>query len=61
MKRTVVIHAVVALVVISGLLAADDRSDEAEVKRSVQQFEEGLNKRDLSKIEPLVAPDMVAL
>ena len=40
---------------------ADDRSDEAEVKRVVQQFEEGLTKRDLPKIEPLVAPDMVAL
>ena len=61
MRRTYAIHAVLALVVFSGILAADDRSDEAEVKRVVQQFEEGLNKRDLSKIEPLVEPDLVAL
>lgn len=62
MKRSYALLAVLVVsIVISGSLAANDASDEAEVRRVVQRFEEGLKKRDLSKIEPLVAPEMVAL
>ncbi|HUQ49146.1 MAG TPA: nuclear transport factor 2 family protein [Terriglobales bacterium] len=34
---------------------------EVAVRRVIHQFEEGLSKRDLSKIEPLMAADLVAL
>jgi ketosteroid isomerase-like protein len=58
MKRS---YAVLAFLIALFVMSGHDGEDEAEVRRVVQQFEEGLNKRDLSKIEPLVAPEIVAL
>lgn len=49
-------------VVLSGLASAQDtRGEETQVRKIVQQFEEGLSRRDLTKIEPLMATDLVAL
>ncbi len=63
-KKTNNIAAVViCALMLSGLSSAQpgSRGGEAEVRKVIHQFEEGLNKRDLSKIEPLMAADLVAL
>jgi len=41
-------------------LYGQHRGPETEVRRVIQQFEQGLAERNLAKIEPLMAPDMVA-
>lgn len=57
-------YLVLAIIVTSALLAwsHDGRDNpEAAVRAAIQQFEDGLNKRDLSKIEAVVAEDLVVL
>lgn len=49
------------VLLLSSLLSAQSRGGEAEVRKVVDQFEAGLKQRDLSKIEPLMAADLVAL
>ncbi len=53
---------VITLLVLAGFASAqaDNRTD-AEVRKIIQQFEAGVQARDLSKIEPLMAADLVAL
>lgn len=52
----------IATLCLCSLLSAQANTrTEADVRKVVQQFESGVNARDLSKIEPLMAADLVAL
>ena len=42
------------------LVSAREKAPEAEVRTVVEQFEQGLAQHDLTRIEPLMAADMVA-
>jgi ketosteroid isomerase-like protein len=50
----------VLLVLSSAAAQSPAASPEANVRRVIEQFEQGVAARDLSKIEPLMAQDMVA-
>lgn len=58
MRKLIVVVATVAVAL--AVLYAQDNGPETEVRNVIQQFEQGLAERDLSKIEPLMAADMVA-
>jgi ketosteroid isomerase-like protein len=60
-KRTSIL--LTALLACTLILATETHAAKKEpgIEAMVQQFEEGLNKRDLSKIEQLVAADLVVL
>lgn len=52
---------VLAIAVLSfSVLGWAGETTEAEVRAAIEQFERGLAERDLAKIEPLMAEDMVA-
>ncbi len=53
----------ISILILGGLASAQagGRDKEADVRKIIHQFEAGLNQRDLSKIEPLMAADLVAL
>lgn len=53
---------VMAVLILTSLSSAQTGNrGEAKVRSVIHQFEEGLSQRDLSKIEPLMAADLVAL
>ena len=63
MKRTLVAAATVAVATVTLALVAayaQDRASEAEVRKVIEHFEQGLAERNLAKIEPLMAADVVA-
>ncbi len=60
MRPAALIAAILALALGLGALQAQSSSPEDEVRNVIQRFEQGLAERDLSKIEPLMAADMVA-
>ncbi|MEO5936861.1 MAG: nuclear transport factor 2 family protein [Terriglobales bacterium] len=61
-KRGSLAAVLMAVLMLGGLAHAQTgHRGEADVRKTIQQFEDGLNKRDLSRIEPLMAPDLVAL
>lgn len=58
MKKLLLVVATAAVAWMA--LYGQDRGPETEVRRVIQQFEQGLAEHNLAKIEPLMAPDMVA-
>ena len=58
MKRTLVALATVGLALLP--VYGQNPAPEAEVRKVIEQFEQGLAERNLAKIEPLMAGDMVA-
>jgi ketosteroid isomerase-like protein len=53
---------VISFLVLAGFAAAQATNrGEADVRKVISQFESGVQARDLSKIEPLMADDLVAL
>ena len=62
MQKFVVVT-LVTLVLALGLVASQVRSlsPEDEVRNVIQRFEQGLAERDVAKLEPLVALDLVVL
>ena len=58
--RVVSLLSTMLLVVSSAAAQSAAVSPEANVRRVIEQFEQGLAARDLAKIEPLMAQDMVA-
>ncbi len=53
--------ALVAVVLAWMPLYGQNPSPEEEVRNVIQRFEQGLAERDVAKLEPLVAPDLVVL
>ncbi len=60
MRPAALIVATVALTLGWSVLQAQSPSPEDEVRSVILRFEQGLAERDLSKIEPLMAADLVA-
>ena len=61
MRPAALIVATLALALGLSALQTQSPSPEDRVRDVIQQFEQSLAERDLSKIEPLMAADMVAL
>ena len=58
MKKPLLVVAMVAGALMA--LYGQPKGQEVEVRRVITQFEQGLADHNLAKIEPLMAPDMVA-
>lgn len=61
-KNLVLTICLAAIIVFGGFVMAHEGShdEDSAVRATVKQFEDGLNARDLKKIEAVVAEDMVA-
>jgi ketosteroid isomerase-like protein len=60
-KLVQAVFATLLLCFLSHASGTDTPKPDETIRTLVTRFEEGLNKRDLSKIEPLVAEDLVVL
>lgn len=63
MNRRLSLRAVLIACCLCGTLAAQTttRGNDEAVRKVILQFEEGVKNRDLTKIEPLMADDLVAI
>jgi len=61
MQKVILMTIALALVCAPGYAASQPEAPEADVRKIIQQFQEGLAEHNLARLEPLVASDMVAL